>query len=96
MAYYALLFQEGKNATETQRKDVSRVWRRGASDRMCRKFRAGESSLDDAPPSGTPAEVDGDRIENNQCYTTWEIADILKIFKSIKLLVKMKNVPFIL
>ena len=26
----------------------------------------------------------------------WEIANILKIPKSIKLLVKMKNVPFIL
>ena len=31
-------------------------------------------------------------IENNQHYTTWEIADILKISKPINLLVKMKNV----
>ena len=31
--------------------------------------------------------------ENNQHYTTWEIA-ILKIPKSIKLSVKMKNVSF--
>ena len=79
-------FKKGKNATETQRKDVSRVWRRGASDRMCRKFRAGESSLDDAPRSGRPVEVDSYQIEtlikNNQHYTMWEIADILKMSKS--------------
>ena len=35
-------------------------------------------------------------IEKNQCYTMQEIADILKISKSIKLLVKIKNVSFIL
>ena len=35
-------------------------------------------------------------IENNQSYTKWEITNILKISKSIKLLVKMKNVSFIL
>ena len=48
----------------------------------------------------TPAKVDSDQIEtlieNNQHYTMWEIANILKISKSIKLLVKMKNVSFIL
>ena len=42
--------------------------------------------LDDAPQSGRTVEVDSDQIEtlieNNQCYTTWEIADILKISKS--------------
>ena len=56
--------------------------------------------LDDAPLSGRPAEVDSDQIEtlteNNQCYTMREIANILKISKSIQLLVKMKNVSFIL
>ena len=50
------------------------------------KFLAGYFSLDDAPWSGRPVEVDSDRIEtlieNNQCYTTREIADILKISKS--------------
>ena len=64
------------------------------------KFRAEDFSLDDAPWSGGPVEVDSDQIktliENNQCYTTQKMADILKISKSIKLLVKMKNVPFIL
>ena len=75
------------------------------TDQTCQKwfakFRAGDFSLDDAPWSGRPAEVDSDQIqistENNQFYTMWEIADILKsTSKSIKLLVKMKNVSFIL
>ena len=47
-----------------------------------------------------PVEVDSDQIktliEINQCYTTRVIANILKISKSITLVVKMKNVPFIL
>ena len=64
------------------------------------KFRAGDFSLDNAPQSGRPVEADSDQIEtlieNNQHSTTQEIADILKIPKSIKLLVKMKNVSFIL
>ena len=72
------------------------------TDQMCQKwfarFFARDFSLDDAPWSGTPVEVDSDQIEtlieNNQRYTTWERADILKISKSIKLLVKMNNVSF--
>ena len=71
---------------------------------MCQKwlgtFHAGVFSLDDAPGLGRPVKVDSDQIktliENNQFYTRWEIADILKISKSIKLSVKMKNVSFIL
>ena len=47
------------------------------------KFRAADFSLDDAPHSGRPVEVDSDQIEtlieNNQCYSTWEIVNILKI-----------------
>ena len=50
------------------------------------KFRAGDFSLDDAPQSGRPVEVDRDQIEtlteNNQHYTMPETADILKISKS--------------
>ena len=50
------------------------------------KFRAGDFSLDDAPQSGRPVEVDSDQIEalieNSQHYTKQEIADILKISKS--------------
>ena len=50
------------------------------------KFCAGDFSLDNAPQSGKPIEVDSDQIEtlteNNQCYATQEIADRLKISKS--------------
>ena len=69
---------------------------------MCQKwfekFCAGDFSLDDAPQLGRPVEVDSDQvetlIENNQCYTTKEIANILKISKSLRLLLKMKNVSY--
>ena len=58
---------------------------------MCQKwfakFCAGDVLLDDAPQLGRPIEVDSDQIEtlieNSQCYTMQEIADILKISKSI-------------
>ena len=58
---------------------------------MCQKwfakFHAGDFWLDYAPWSGRPIKGDSDEIEtiieNNQCYTTWEIADILKISKRI-------------
>ena len=74
------------------------------TDGTCQKrfvrFRAGDFSLDNAPRLGRLVEVDRDQtetlIENNPYYTPWEIAHILKIFKSLKLLVKMKNVSFIL
>ena len=60
------------------------------TDQTCQKwfvkFRAGVSSLDDAPRSGRPVEVDSDQIktltENSQPYTMWEIANILRISKS--------------
>ena len=68
------------------------------SDQTCQKWFvksfAGDFSLDGAPRLGRPVEVDSDQIEtlleNNQCGIMQEIADILKISKSIKLLVKMK------
>ena len=45
-----------------------------------------EISRCDAPWSGRPVEADSDQIEtiteNDQRYTTWEIANILKIYKS--------------
>ena len=74
------------------------------TDQMCQKwfvkFCAGDFMLDDSPGLGRPIEVDSDQIEtlieNSQCYTTWERANILKISKSIKLLMKMKNESFIL
>ena len=63
------------------------------------KFRAGDFSLDnDVPQSGRPVEAYCDQvdtlIENNLRYTMQEVAGILRISKSIKLLVKMKTVPF--
>ena len=56
---------------------------------MCQKwfvkFCSGDFSLDDAPRLRRPVEVDSDQIEtlteNDQRYTTQEIADILKISK---------------
>ena len=95
-------FKKGKNATETHKK-IYAVYGEGAvTDRMCQKwfvkFHAGDFLLDTAPRSGRTAEVDRDRvetlIETNQCSTTQEVADILKISTSIKLLVTMKNLPF--
>ena len=84
---------------------ICAVYGEGAvTDQTCWKwfvsFCAGDFSLDDAPLSCRPVKVDSIHIEtlteNNQCYTTWEIARVLKISKSIKLLVKIKNVTFIL
>ena len=54
---------------------------------MCQKwfvkFCAGDFQQNDTPWSGRAVEVDSDHIEtlteNNQCYTTQEIAVILKI-----------------
>ena len=72
------------------------------TDQTCQKwfvkFHVGDFSLDDAAWSSRPVEVGSDQmetlIENSQCYTMCEIANILKIFKSIKLWVKMKNVSY--
>ena len=99
MLYY---FKRGKNTPEMQN-HICAVY--GEGDRMCQKwfaeFRVGDFLLDDdAPWLGRPVEVDSDQIEtnieNNQCHTLGETADILKISTLIKLLVKMKNVSFIL
>ena len=57
---------------------------------MCQKwlvkFHVGDFSQDNAPWLDRPVEVDSDQIktliENNQRYTTREIADILKVSKS--------------
>ena len=74
------------------------------TDRICQKwlakFCAGDFLLDDTLQSGGPVEVNSDQIksltENNQHHITWVIANLLKVSKSIKLLVKMKNASFIL
>ena len=61
-AYYALLFEKGKNTTETQKK-IFAVYGEGAViDQTCQKwfakFPAGDFLLDNAPWSGRPVEVD--------------------------------------
>ena len=87
MLYY---FKKGKNTTEMQKK-ICVVYGKGAvTDWMCQKwfakFHARDSLLDDAPQLGRQVEVDSDQtetlIENNQHYTTQEIATILKISQS--------------
>ena len=101
MLYY---FKKSKNATEMQKKICAVYGEVSMTDGTCQKwfvkFRAGDLSLDDAQQLGRSVEVDYNQIEtlieNNQCYTMQEIANILKIYKPIKLQVKMKNVSFIL
>ena len=86
MLYY---FKKGKNATEMQKKMCAVCGEGAVMDGMCEKwfakFHAGDFSLDNAPWPDRSVEVDSDQIEtlieNNQCYTMWEIADILKISK---------------
>ena len=84
-------FQKGKNATEMwekKKKDLYSVWKRVCDCWMCQKWfaklHAGNFSLNDAPQLGRPVEVDKTEtlIENNQHYTTWEIANILRVSKS--------------
>ena len=63
MLYY---FKKGKNATEMQK--ICAVCGEGyVTDQICQKwfvkFCAGDFSLDDAPRSGRPIEVDSDQIE---------------------------------
>ena len=93
MLYY---FKKGENATETQKK-ICAVYGEGAvTDQMCQKwfvkFPAGDFSLDNAPRSGRPVEVDSNQIrtltENSQHHTTREIADIFKISKSSVIQIK--------
>ena len=100
MLYY---FRKGKNTSETQKK-ICAVYGEGAvTDRKCQKwfakFCSGDFSLDNAPQSGGPIELNSDQtetlIENTQHFIMWKTVDIHKISKSIKLLVKMKNVSFI-
>ena len=73
------------------------VYGEGAvTDQMCQKwfvkFCAGDFSPDYAPWLSRLLEVDNNQIEtlnkNNQFCTTWELVNILKIHKSIKLMGK--------
>ena len=98
IVYY---FKKGKNATETHKK-ICALYGEGimtdptnVSKVVC-KVLCWAISLDNALLSGRRVEVDSDQIEtlfeNNQCSTTQEITNILKISISIKLLVKIKIV----
>ena len=97
MLYY---FKKDRNATEMQKKkkDLCSDGEGAVTDQMCQKWfvelHAGHFSLEAAPWSGRPVEVESDQIKtlivSNQCFTTQKIANILKISKSIKLLVKWK------
>ena len=86
-----IISRKVKTQQKCKKKEICAAYGESAvTDQMCQKwcvkFHAGDFSLDDVPWSGKPAEIDSDQIktliENNQCYTMWEIADILKIFKS--------------
>ena len=64
------------------------------------EFLCSHFNIEDGRKYATFWNIESDQtetlIENNECYSMWEIADVLKISKSIKLLVKMKNGSFIL
>ena len=60
-------FKKDKNTTEMQKK-ICAVYGEGAvTDGTCQKwsvkFRAGDFSLDDAPQSGRPVEVDSNQTK---------------------------------
>ena len=75
-------FRKGKNTTETQKNCVVNGQGAMTDRKWLARFRAADFSLDNAPRSGRPVEVDSNKIqtliENNQCYTMQEIANISK------------------
>ena len=87
-----------KVKTTEKQKKICAVYAEGAvTNWTCQKwfvkFQAEGFLQDNAQWLGRPVEVDSDQIEtlieNNQHYITHEIANVLKISKSIKLLVKI-------
>ena len=83
-------FKKGKKQLKCKKKKMFMCGKGTGTDWMCSqwfvKFHAGDFTLDDAPQSGRPVEVDSDQIEtlieNNQHYTMRKIANIPKIFRS--------------
>lgn len=83
-------FRKGKKAVEAHRKICAVYGDDSLKLRQCQnwfsKFRSGDFNLKDAPRSGRPIEVDGDKIkalvESNRRLTTREIAETLNISKS--------------
>ena len=108
MLYY---FKKGKNATEMQKKICAVYGESAVADWMrmekvlwlteCVKSGSLSFVLEISRWTMLHAPVDQLKLTainwdiENQHYTTWEIANILKMSKSIKLSVKMKNVSFI-
>ena len=95
MLYY---FKKGKNATEMCVEKV--LWLIKCVKSGLRSFALEISLWMMLPPqAGRPAEVDSEQIktliENNQCYTTQEIADILKISINKVIGENENNVSFI-
>ena len=90
LAYYALLLKKSKNSTEMQKVICAVYGDDAVTDWTCQKwfvkFCAGDFLLDIASQSGRPVQLDSYHIEtlieNNQCYTTWEITDKIKCWKS--------------
>ena len=76
-------FQKGKNATEMQKKIWAVYGESAVTNGICQKwfvkFHAADFSLDNecSTVGQSTVEVDSDQIEtlieNNQCYTRWEI-----------------------
>ena len=86
MPYYALLFKEMVKTQLKYKKRFVQCMEKVLSLMKCIKvvfeILCWRLSLDDAPWSSKPVEVDSSQIktliENSQCYTTLEMADILK------------------
>ena len=88
---YFIISRKEKSNWNTHTHTKSFMYGDGAvTDRMCpqwfTKFHDGGFSLDDAPQSGRPVEVDSDQseilTENNQRYTMRKTANILKTLRS--------------
>ena len=97
LAYDDLLFQERKkhNWNAKKKKDLHCVWRRCCDwlkvSKVVFEVSCWRFLVDNAPQSSRPIELNSDQIETlieiNQHYTMREVANILKISKSMRLLV---------
>jgi len=79
-------YWKDKNATQATNK-IYVVYGEGAvSERTVRKWFAGDFNLEDQERPGRPSTTDEDQIktliENNPCYTTRKLAEMLNMSKS--------------
>ncbi|XP_014479919.1 PREDICTED: histone-lysine N-methyltransferase SETMAR-like [Dinoponera quadriceps] len=81
-------FRKGKSATQAKKKICATYGNDAVTERMCqkwfKKFRAGDTTLEDEDERSVPPVIADDNqiktlIENNQRYTTQEIAEILHL-----------------